>query len=461
MLNKHTSKLEAPGSGKEVDLGRDNIGKLLFSLAFPAILAQLINVLYNMVDRMYIGHIPGSGSIALTGVGVTMPVIMCISAFAALVSMGGAPRASIMLGKGRKEEAEKILGNCTSMLLIISVTLTAFILLCGRSVLLMFGASEETIPYAWAYMQIYACGTIFVQLALGLNAFINAQGYAKIGMMTVTIGAICNIILDPIFIFVLNLGVRGAAWATIISQSVSCIWILTFLTGRKSLLKIKRQNMNLDFGVVGACVSLGLAPFIMQFTESVLGVCFNTSLLKYGGNTAVGAMAILINVMQFSMLPLQGLTQGAQPIISFNYGAGNIDRVKKAFHLLLRASICYSTLLWAVCMFAPTVFIVIFTNNAELTQFTAWAMRIYMAASLIFSIQISCQQTFIALGNAKTSVFLALLRKVLLLIPLIFILPRFFSNQVLAVFIAEPIADIIAVGTTTVLFTREYRKLGA
>lgn len=458
MKNKYTSKTDGSAS-REVDLGRDRIGKLLFNLAFPAILAQLINVLYNMVDRMYIGHIPNVGNVALTGVGVTMPVIMCISAFAALVSMGGAPRASIMLGKGKKEEAEKILGNCTTMLLIISVTLTTLFLLFGRSILLMFGASESTIGYAWAYMQIYTCGTIFVQLALGLNAFINAQGYAKIGMMTVAIGAVCNIILDPIFIFGLNLGVQGAAWATIISQSVSCIWILKFLTGKKSLLKIKRRNMKLEPGIVGTCVSLGLAPFIMQFTESVLGVCFNTSLLKYGGDTAVGAMAILINVMQFSMLPLQGLTQGAQPIISFNYGAGNIDRVKKAFHLLLRASICYSTLLWAVCMFTPTVFIVIFTNNAELIKYTAWAMRIYMAASLIFSIQISCQQTFIALGNAKTSVFLALLRKVLLLIPLIFILPQFFSNQVLAVFIAEPIADIIAVSTTTILFAREYRKL--
>lgn len=458
MQNKFTSKEAGSGISKEADLGHDNIGKLLLSLALPAILAQIINVLYNMVDRMYIGHIENIGPDALTGVGVTMPVIMCISAFAALVSMGGAPRASIMMGKGKNDQAEKILGNCTSMLLIISVALTALFLIFGRSILLMFGASEKTIVYAWAYMEIYACGTIFVQLALGLNAFINAQGYAKIGMMTVAIGAICNIILDPIFIF--GMGVRGAAWATIISQAVSCIWILKFLTGKKSLLKIKLQNMKLDRSIIVTCVSLGLAPFIMQFTESVLSVCFNTSLLKYGGDIAVGAMTILMSVMQFSMLPLQGLTQGAQPIISFNYGAGHIHRVKKAFHLLLRVSICYSTLLWAICMFAPRVFITIFTSNADLTQYTVWAMRVYMAASLIFSIQIACQQTFIALGNAKTSVFLALLRKVLLLIPLIFILPQFFSNQVLAVFIAEPIADIIAVSTTALLFTREYKKLG-
>ena len=444
----------------EADLGRDPIGRLLFNLALPAITAQIINLLYNMVDRMYIGHIPDIGPDALTGVGVTMPVIMCISAFAALVSMGGAPRASIMMGKGRPDEAERILGNCASMLFFISVTLTAFFLLFGRSVLLMFGASENTILYAWPYMQIYACGTIFVQMSLGLNAFINAQGFAKIGMVTVAIGALCNIVLDPIFIFALHLGVRGAALATIISQSVSCVWILRFLTGPKTTLRIRPANLRPDAGTVGACVSLGLSPFIMQFTESILSVCFNTSLLKYGGDIAVGAMTILTSDMQFSMLPLQGLTQGVQPIISFNYGAGNIARVKQAFHLLLRVSLCYSTFLWAVCMFLPQAPIAIFTNNEQLAQFTMWAMRIYMAASLIFAIQISCQQTFIALGNAKTSVFLALLRKVILLIPLIFILPGFFENKVMAVFIAEPVADVIAVSVTASLFFLEYRKLG-
>jgi len=447
-------------SSGEADLGRDPIGRLLFNLALPAITAQIINLLYNMVDRMYIGHIPDIGPDALTGVGVSMPVIMCISAFAALVSMGGAPRASIMMGKGRPDEAERILGNCTSMLFIIAVTLTAFFLLFGRSVLLMFGASENTILYAWPYMQIYACGTIFVQMSLGLNAFINAQGFAKIGMVTVAIGALCNIVLDPIFIFALHLGVRGAALATIISQSVSCVWILRFLTGPKPTLRIRPANLRPDAGTVGACVSLGLSPFIMQFTESILSVCFNTSLLKYGGDIAVGAMTILTSVMQFSMLPLQGLTQGVQPIISFNYGAGNIARVKQAFHLLLRVSLCYSTFLWAVCMFLPQAPIAIFTNNEQLAQFTMWAMRIYMAASLIFAIQISCQQTFIALGNAKTSVFLALLRKVILLIPLIFILPGFFENKVMAVFIAEPVADVIAVSVTASLFFLEYRKLG-
>ena len=437
---------------KEADLGKDSLGPLLLKLALPAILAQIINVLYNMVDRMYIGHIPKVGPSALTGVGVTMPVIMAISAFAALVSMGGAPRASIMLGRGEHPKAEKILGNCTVMLVIMAIILTAVFLIWGEPILMVFGASEATIGYALDYMRIYALGTIFVQLALGLNAFINAQGYAKIGMITVAIGALCNIVLDPIFIFSMSMGVKGAALATIISQAISSIFVVYFLTSKRSGLRIKLDNLKLDFQVILPCLALGLSPFIMQFTESVISVCFNTSLLKYGGDIAVGSMTILTSVMQFSMLPLQGLTQGAQPIISFNYGAENIDRVKRAFKLLLKISLSYSMLLWAVAMFIPDTFIYIFTSHGELATYTRWAIRIYMAASGIFGIQIACQQTFIAIGNAKTSVFLAVLRKVLVLIPLIFILPMFIENQAFAVFLAEPIADTIAVSVTATLF---------
>ncbi len=447
------------GKHKDADLGTAPIGRLFISLALPAIVAQVINVLYNMVDRMYIGHIADIGPDALTGVGVTMPVILCISAFAALVSMGGAPQASILMGKGKPDEAEKILGNCTAMLILIAAALTAIFLFFGRSILMMFGASDTTIVYAWDYMKIYVCGTLFVQMALGLNAFVNAQGFAGTGMITVAIGAVCNIILDPIFIFGLGMNVKGAALATIISQGVSCVWILKFLTGKRSILKIRRRNLKLEKHIVSACISLGLAPFIMQFTESALFVSFNTNLLKYGGDIAVGAMTILSSVMQFSMLILQGLTQGSQPIVSFNYGAGNIERVKKAFHLLLRIATCYSVLLWALCMFCPQIFVSIFTSDLELKAYTIWALRIYMGASLIFSVQISCQQTFIALGNAKTSVFLALLRKIILLIPLIFLLPLVFENKAMGVFIAEPIADVLAVTTTAFLFYREYKKL--
>ena len=443
---------------KEADLGKDSLGPLLLKLALPAILAQIINVLYNMVDRMYIGHIPKVGPSALTGVGVTMPVIMAISAFAALVSMGGAPRASIMLGRGEHPKAEKILG--TVMLVIMAIILTAVFLIWGEPILMVFGASEATIGYALDYMRIYALGTIFVQLALGLNAFINAQGYAKIGMITVAIGALCNIVLDPIFIFSMSMGVKGAALATIISQAISSIFVVYFLTSKRSGLRIKLDNLKLDFQVILPCLALGLSPFIMQFTESVISVCFNTSLLKYGGDIAVGSMTILTSVMQFSMLPLQGLTQGAQPIISFNYGAENIDRVKRAFKLLLKISLSYSMLLWAVAMFIPDTFIYIFTSHGELATYTRWAIRIYMAASGIFGIQIACQQTFIAIGNAKTSVFLAVLRKVLVLIPLIFILPMFIENQAFAVFLAEPIADTIAVSVTATLFYQTYKRLG-
>lgn len=445
---------------KEADLGKDSLGPLLLKLALPAILAQIINVLYNMVDRMYIGHIPKVGPSALTGVGVTMPVIMAISAFAALVSMGGAPRASIMLGRGEHPKAEKILGNCTVMLVIMAIILTAVFLIWGEPILMVFGASEATIGYALDYMRIYALGTIFVQLALGLNAFINAQGYAKIGMITVAIGALCNIVLDPIFIFSMSMGVKGAALATIISQAISSIFVVYFLTSKRSGLRIKLYNLKLDFQVILPCLALGLSPFIMQFTESVISVCFNTSLLKYGGDIAVGSMTILTSVMQFSMLPLQGLTQGAQPIISFNYGAENIDRVKRAFKLLLKISLSYSMLLWAVAMFIPDTFIYIFTSHGELATYTRWAIRIYMAASGIFGIQIACQQTIIAIGNAKTSVFLAVLRKVLVLIPLIFILPMFIENQAFAVFLAEPIADTIAVSVTATLFYQTYKRLG-
>lgn len=445
---------------KEANLGEDRIGGLLFKLALPAILAQVINLLYNLVDRMYIGHIAKVGSVALTGLGVTMPFIMCVSAFAALVSMGGAPRASIMMGRGNREEAERILGNCTSMLVIVAVIVTAVSQIWGTDILMLFGASESTLPYAWAYMQIYSIGTIFVQLALGLNAFINAQGFAKTGMLTVVIGAVCNIILDPIFIFGLHMGVRGAALATIISQGISCVWIVRFLLGRQTTLRIRKENLRIRPKTVGPCIALGVAPFIMQFTESVLNICFNTSLLKYGGDVAVGAMTILSSVMQMSMLPIQGLTQGAQPIIGFNYGAKKMDRVKKTFRLLLISCVAFTAAIWFVCMVLPQAFILIFTDQAELIAFTKWAMRIYMAVSLIFGVQISCQQTFIALGNAKTSVFLALLRKVLLLIPLIYILPAFMEDKLMAVFLAEPVADVIAVTTTSILFYRTYRSLG-
>lgn len=443
---------------QEVDLGREPVGHLLFILAVPAITSQVVNALYNMVDRMYIGHIPEVGSAALTGVGVCFPIIMIISAFAYLFGMGGAPRASIFMGKKDNDTAEKILGNCTTSLMIIAVLLTVLVLIFQEPLLYLFGASENTIGYAMDYMTIYAIGTIFVQLTLGLNAFISAQGFSKISMLTVVIGAVTNIVLDPIFIFGLNMGVQGAAVATVMSQALSAIWAFWFLSGKNTILKLKRENLKINFHILLPCIALGVAPFAMQATESVLVLCFNSSLLKYGGDLAVGAMTILSSVMQFAMLPLQSLTQGGQPIISYNYGAKQGDRVQKAFKLQTISCFSYSSILWLLIMIFPSLFVAIFTSDPQLTEITIWALRIYMAGVLLMGIQISCQQTFIAFGNSKKSAFLAVFRKILVLIPLIYILPMFISDQVFAVFLAEPIADTIAVLTTSTMFYFEMKN---
>lgn len=443
---------------QEVDLGKEPVGHLLFILAVPAITSQVVNALYNMVDRMYIGHIPEVGSAALTGVGVCFPIIMIISAFAYLFGMGGAPRASIFMGKKDNDTAEKILGNCTTSLMIIAVLLTVLVLIFQEPLLYLFGASENTIGYAMDYMTIYAIGTIFVQLTLGLNAFISAQGFSKISMLTVVIGAVTNILLDPIFIFGLNMGVQGAAVATVMSQALSAIWAFWFLSGKNTILKLKRENLKINFHILLPCIALGVAPFAMQATESVLVLCFNSSLLKYGGDLAVGAMTILSSVMQFAMLPLQGLTQGGQPIISYNYGAKQGDRVQKAFKLQTISCFSYSSFIWLLIMIFPSLFVAIFTSDPQLTEITIWALRIYMAGVLLMGIQISCQQTFIAFGNSKKSAFLAVFRKILVLIPLIYILPMFISDQVFAVFLAEPIADTIAVLTTSTMFYFEMKN---
>ena len=439
-------------------LGTEKISKLLFKLAVPSVVAQLVNLLYNMVDRVYIGHMAEVGSLALTGVGVCMPVIMLVSAFACLVGMGGAPQVSICMGKKEYDKAEKIMGNCLIFLIAISIILTATFLIFGERLLMVFGASANTIGFAMDYMRIYVLGTIFVQLALGMNMFITCQGFTKVSMMSVVIGAVLNIILDPILIFVFDLGVKGAALATIISQAVSAVWVVSFLSGKKTGIKLKKKYFRIDFKVLAPCIGLGVSPFIMQATESVINVCFNSSLLKYGGDLAVGAMTVLATVMQFSMLPLQGLTQGAQPITSYNYGAGNAKRVKESFSLLLKVCLAYSMLLWLLVMLMPDKFVMMFNSDPNLVEYGSWAMRIYFAVSGIFGIQVACQQTFIAIGNAKTSLFLAILRKILLLIPLIYILPMFFENKAMAVYLAEPVADAIAVITTGILFIRSFRK---
>lgn len=439
-------------------LGTAPIGKLLLKLSIPTLIAQIVNMLYNIVDRIFIGHIPEVGSLALTGVGVCLPIILVVSAFAALVSAGGAPRASIFMGKNEMENAERTLGGCFTLQIVVSIVLTALLLLFGRPLLLAFGASENTISYASDYLRVYSLGTIFVQLTLGMNAYITAQGFTKISMISVVIGAACNIVLDPVFIFLLDMGPAGAALATILSQAVSCVWVLSFLFGKKTILRLKKEYLKIEAKVVLPCVALGTATFIMQASESVISVCFNSSLLEYGGDLAVGAMTILTSVMGFALLPLQGLGQGAQPISSYNYGAGNVERVKKTFRLLLTCCLSYSVVLWLGVELAPQVFVGIFTPDPELISFTSKALRIYLGGIFLFGIQIACQMTFTSMGKALSSIIVAVVRKFVLLLPLIYIMPMLVADKVTGVYMAEPVADIIAVTFTAVLFFFQFRK---
>ena len=425
-------------SNQSTDLGKDSIGKLMFKLSAPAIIAQIVNVLYNIVDRIFIGRM-ANGDLAMAGVGVAFPIILLISAFSALAGMGGAPLAAIKMGEDDEDYAEKIMANSFSLLIIIAIILTSVFLLFKEPILIAFGASEKTLSYGMDYISIYLLGTIFVQIALGMNSYINTQGFAKIGMMTVAIGALINIVLDPILIFGLNLGVKGAALATLTAQAVSAAWVLKILFCNKSILKIRKKNLKLDKKIILSIVGLGMAPFIMQSTESLVLISLNTQLSKYGGDLAVGAMTIMSSIMQMILLPMTGLTQGAQPIISYNYGAKNINRVKKTFKLCLISCLVYSTTVWLILMISNSI-------------------KIYFAGIFIFGAQISCQQTFLSIGKAKISLFLALLRKIILLIPLIFILPMFVDNGLFAVLLAEPVADVIAALTTVACFTVFYKK---
>ena len=440
-------------------LGTEPIGKLLLKLSIPTVIAQLINMLYNIVDRIYIGHIPGNGSLALTGVGVCMPIIMIVSAFAALVSSGGAPRASIYMGKRDNQSAEQILSNCFVLQIVVSFILTAVLLIWSEDILLAFGASENTISYAVDYMHIYAIGTLFVQLTLGMNAFITAQGFTTTSMVSVLIGAICNITLDPIFIFGFHMGVKGAALATVIAQGVSTCFVIHYLIKPTSQLKLRLKNIRFERKLLLPCILLGTSPALMQLTENMVAISFNTSLQKYGGDIAVASMSILTSIMQFVMLLLPGLVQGAQPLLSYNLGAKNISRVKKTFRLLLICCLSGSFLIWLVCMLIPQNVASIFTDDVPLITYTGKSMRIYLAMLLIYGIQVACQYSFVALDQAKKAIFLTIWRKIILLIPLIFILPRILSGSAMEVFLAEPIADTIAICTTAPMFYYYYRKL--
>ena len=446
-------------SNTVTDLGNGDVKKSLLRLAIPAVIAQIINLLYNIVDRIYIGHIPNSGTNALTGVGLCMPILLIVNAFANLAGAGGAPRAAICMGQGRKEDAEHILGNCFTTLLVIAVILTVGLSAAAEPLLYLFGASENTISYALDYMRIYLMGSIFVLIVLGLNTFITTQGFAKFAMITTIIGAVINIILDPLFIFTFRLGVRGAALATVFSQCVSAVWVLKFLTGEKTQLKLRIPNFKLKGSVIFPCLALGISSFIMLSTESILNISFNSSLSNYGGDLSVGAMTIITSISQLIVLPLSGICQGAQPIISFNFGAGNKERVISAFKCALFICVSYASIGWLCTLLVPNVFARIFTSDQMLIDHTSRCMRIYMAGIFAFGFQICCQQTFVALGQAKTSLLLACLRKLVLLIPLIFILPIFIENKVFAVFLAEPISDILAAAVTTMMFFTQIKTI--
>ena len=444
---------------RENDLGRDPVGKLLLRLALPAVTAQLVNALYNIVDRMYIGHMEGVGDLALTGLGVCFPVIMFVSAISALVGMGGGSRAVVRMGEGKEDQANAILGNSTALLIGLSVIVTVLFLAVKEPMLLLFGATENTLAYASDYLTIYLLGSIFVELSLGLNFFITAQGFSTVSMATVLIGAVTNIVLDPIFIFGFGMGVRGAALATIIAQGVSAAWVVRFLVGKRTRLRIQRRFLRINFRVLAPVLALGVSPFIMQSTESLVNIAFNTSLKAYGGDPAVGAMTICSSIMQVFFLLFQGLSQGAQPIVGFNYGAGNLDRVKKAFRLLLTSALVFSCSACAAIELFPGLFVAMFNDKPELVSMAVWTLRVYAAGMFMLGVQNACQQTFVALGQAKISLFLALLRKIILLIPLILILPRFLEDKVLAVFLAEPAADILAALTTGGMFLWHFPRI--
>ena len=440
-------------------MGNDSVGRLVVRLAVPAIVAQMVNALYNIVDRIYIGHIADVGDIALTGLGLCFPIIMFVSALAALVGIGGGSRASILMGDGDQHGANEILGNCAVLMLMISVGSMALFQMTKEPLLYLFGASGNTIPYALSYLEIYLWGSVFVQIALGMNNFITIQGFSTISMATVLVGAAVNIALDPIFIFGLNMGVRGAALATVIAQSVSAAWVIAFLVGKRTKMRLQLAFFRLKRSVILPVVALGVSPFIMQSTESLVTISFTSSLYRYGGDVAVGAMTICSSIMQFLCMVFMGLAQGAQPIIGFNYGAGKADRVKQAFRILILSSLIYAGCMWGLIMALPHVFVGLFNSKAELVEITVWALRIYLACFFLLGIQFSCQQTFVALGQAKVSLFLALLRKVILLIPLIFILPRFVGDKVFAVFLAEPVADLLAAAVTGTVFFVQLPKI--
>lgn len=442
-----------------LDLQNTPIKKLFIMIAIPSIISQISSACFNLADRAFIGRIPMIGQDALTSIGLCLPIIMLITAFASLIALGGAPRVSILLGKQQKQEAEKILGNCFSGLLITSFLLMFIFYVFQSPILQLLGAKGQSLLYAKEYLSIYLLATFPIQVTVGLNIFIISQGFPKIGMISILIASITNIILDPILIFQANLGIKGAAFATLISQSIAAIWVIHFLYSSKSFVRLKFKNFKLKKEIILPCIALGFAPFIMQSTESLIIMSFNSSLLKYGGTLAVSAFTILSSLLQFTLMPTSGFAQGAQPIISYSYGSNNKQRLKQAFLISFRCCLSYSFILWIFLMIKPLSFVQFFTPDPQLQELTSYYLRIYLFGYGIFGAQIACQQALVALGNAKISAFLAMFRKLILLLPFIFLLPNLFENKTYAVFLAEPCADIIAVLTTVTIFYITFKKL--
>ena len=458
--NKH----EAAAASADQRLGTAPLLPLIFSLALPTAMAQLVNMLYNIVDRIYVGHIPEVGSLALASLGVTYPIIVLITAFSNLIGMGGAPRASVAMGRGDYKTAERILGNCVTLLIALSILLSVVFTIFGEPILMAFGASENTLPYAMDYLRIYLMGTIFVQFTLGMTPFITNQGFAKTSMATTCIGAVCNIVLDPIFIFGFGMGVEGAAIATILSQAVSAVWVLIFFTGKRSVLRIRRENLLPDRAILALVLSLGVSPFLMTATECLIQLVFNTGAATYGGDSAVAIMSILFSVAQIANLPVQGFCQGAQPVVGYNFGARKLDRVRQAFKIMLAVSMGVTTVVVGAVELAPQLFLGLFSSDAALIAMGTAPVRIYMLGFFFMGAQLACQQTFLGLGEAKISMFIALLRKVILLLPLALIIPRAFGalglNQLVGLYVAEPVSDLISASTCTILFFAiEWKKL--
>lgn len=440
-------------------LETEPIKKLFYKLAIPTVISQIINLLYNIVDRMYIGHIHEVGNLALTAIGICMPIILILSAFGSLIGSGGSPRASLCMGKKQNNMAEQILGNCTLFLIILSIIISIIFRMKSEQLLLLFGASKDTLPYALDYMNIYILGSIFVITSISLNFFIIAQAYTKISMIINCIGAFSNIILDPLFIFTFNLGIKGAALATILSQALSAILCLVFLTSKNASLKIKIKYLKINKEVLFPCLLLGSSPFIMQVTECVISICFNRNLGIYGGDIAIGSMSIFSTIMQFATLIMQGFCNGCQPIISYNYGLNKINRVLSAIKQVLKVNVFYTCSLWLIIMLAPRIFICLFTNNEFLINTSVTYIRYFFLMLFLMGPQFTFQNCFLALGNAKTSFFLAIWRKIILLTPLIFILPIFITNKIAAVFLAEAVADTLASLTTSTMFILYFKKI--